>query len=107
MSHGASHPHLSPELHPEVPRPFSDLSLGLPSWLSGEGSAYSAGDRGSVLGLEDLLEEGMAMRSSVLAWSIPWTEEPGGLHGVHGVHGVAKSLPRLSNKTTIQLVLPQ
>ena len=29
------------------------------------------------LGWEDLLEEGMATPSSVLAWEIPWTEEPG------------------------------
>ena len=28
---------------------------------------------------EDLLEEGMATHSSILAWRIPWTEEPGGL----------------------------
>ena len=27
---------------------------------------------------EDALEEGMAARSSILAWRIPWTEEPGG-----------------------------
>ena len=31
------------------------------------------------LGQEDPLEEEMATRSSVLAWEIPWTEEPGGL----------------------------
>ena len=31
------------------------------------------------LGWEDLLEEGMATHSSILAWRIPWTEEPGGL----------------------------
>ena len=31
------------------------------------------------LGEEDLLEEGMATHSSVLAWRIPWTEESGGL----------------------------
>ena len=31
------------------------------------------------LGLEDPLEEGMAMQSSILAWRIPWTEEPGRL----------------------------
>ena len=30
------------------------------------------------LGQEDTLEEGMAAHSSVLAWRIPWTEEPGG-----------------------------
>ena len=31
------------------------------------------------LGWETLLEEGMATQSSILAWRIPWTEEPGGL----------------------------
>ena len=31
------------------------------------------------LGWEDPLEEGMATHSSMLAWRIPWTEEPGGL----------------------------
>ena len=31
------------------------------------------------LGQEDLLEEGMASHSSILAWRIPWTEEPGRL----------------------------
>jgi len=31
------------------------------------------------LGLEDPLEEGMATYSIMLAWKIPWTEEPGGL----------------------------
>ena len=30
------------------------------------------------LGREDSLEEGMATHSSILAWRIPWTEEPGG-----------------------------
>ena len=31
-------------------------------------------------GLEDPLEKRMATYSSILAWKIPWTEEPGGLH---------------------------
>jgi len=31
------------------------------------------------LGWEDPLEKGMAAHSSILAWRIPWTEEPGGL----------------------------
>ena len=31
------------------------------------------------LGQEDPLEEGMALHSSILAWRIPWTREPGGL----------------------------
>ena len=33
-------------------------------------------------GWEDLLEEGMATHSSILAWRIPWIEEPGGLHSM-------------------------
>ena len=32
------------------------------------------------LGWEDPLEKEMATHSSTLAWEIPWTEEPGGLH---------------------------
>ena len=32
------------------------------------------------LGWEDPLEKGMAVHSSILAWRIPWTEEPGGLY---------------------------
>ena len=35
------------------------------------------------LGLEDPLEEEMATHSSTLAWKIPYTEEPGGLHSCH------------------------
>ena len=34
------------------------------------------------LGQEDSLEEGMATHSSILAWEIPWTEEPGGLQSI-------------------------
>ena len=46
------------------------------------------------LGREDPLEKGMATRSSILAWRIPWTEEPGGA----AVHGGRKELDtRLSN----------
>ena len=33
------------------------------------------------LGWEDPLEKDMATHSSILAWKIPWTEEPGGLMG--------------------------
>ena len=34
------------------------------------------------LGQEDPLEKGMANHSSILAWKIPWTEEPGGLQSM-------------------------
>ena len=43
------------------------------------------------LGQEDALEEEMATHASILAWEIPWTEEPGGLQ----VPGVTKSRTRL------------
>ena len=39
------------------------------------------------LGQEDLLEEGMATHSSILAWRIPWSEEPGRLQSI-GLQGV-------------------
>ena len=38
------------------------------------------------LGWEDSLEKGMATHASILAWEMPWTEEPGGAK----VHGVTK-----------------
>ena len=47
--------------------------------------AANAGDTRNVdsnLGWEDLLEEDMASQCSILAWKIPWTEEPGGLQSV-------------------------
>ena len=34
------------------------------------------------LGQEDPLEEGMATHSRILAWRIPWTEEPGGIQSL-------------------------
>ena len=34
------------------------------------------------LGWEDPLEKGMAIHSSIPAWSVPWTEEPGGLQSM-------------------------
>ena len=47
------------------------------------------------LGQEDPLEKEAATHSSILAWRIPWTEEPGGLQ----VHGVTKSQTQLSDFT--------
>ena len=59
---------------------------GFPWCLSSEGSACNAGDLsgdgGSVPGKEDSLEKEMATQSSILAWTIPWTEEPRGLHSM-------------------------
>ena len=48
---------------------MSDLPAMLETWAGS-------------LGWEDPLEEGMATHSSILAWSIPWTEEPGRLESM-------------------------
>ena len=52
-----------------------ELWLGFPGGSDGEESTCNVRD----LGWEDPLEEGMATPSSILAWRIPWTEEPGEL----------------------------
>ena len=39
------------------------------------------------LSWEDPLEKGMATHSSILAWSVPWTEEPGGLQSMESLRG--------------------
>ena len=48
-------------------------------------NAGDSGDAGLIPELERPLEKEMATHSSILAWEIPWTEEPGGLYIVHGV----------------------
>ena len=53
-----------------------------PGGSDGKESTCSAGDWVRSLGWEDPLEEGMAALSSILAWRLPWTEEPGGLQSV-------------------------
>ena len=62
---------------------FPVPDIWLPWWLSGKESACQCGRcRFPSLGQEDPLEEGMATHSSILAWEIPWAEEPGGLESV-------------------------
>ena len=59
----------------------------------------SAGDPGLISAWEDPLEEGMATHSSILAWKIPWTEEPGGLHSPLGCKelGTTEGLKHLTH----------
>ena len=59
----------------------------------GNESAYSAGDLGSVPGLEDPLEKGMVTHSSILAWRIPRDRGPWRAT----IHGAAKSWTQLSD----------
>ena len=60
--------------------------LGLPGGASGKESTCRCRRckrlRFDLWDQEDPLEEGMAMHSSVHAWRIPWTEEPGGLPSI-------------------------
>ena len=51
------------------------------------------------LGWEDPLKEGMAAHNSILAWEIPWTEEPGGLYSPWG----RKELDTTENAHTVCL----
>ena len=63
--------------------------MGLPWWLSGKNLPVMQKTQETQvrsLGWEEPLEEGMATHSTILAWRIPWTEEPGGAT----VHGVAE-----------------
>ena len=61
----------------------------MPSFPDGSGGKESAcnagdtGDAGLILGQDDPLKEEMATQSSIVAWKIPWTEEPSGLLSKH------------------------
>ena len=65
---------------------ISDLPLAFPTGSSGKEAAcqcrLEVRDMGQPLGQEDPLEEGMATHSSIRAWRIPGTEEPGGLQSM-------------------------
>ena len=69
---------------------------GFPGGSSVE--SCSARDTVPSLGWEDPPEKGMVTHSSILAWRIPWTVEPGGLHGV------TKSQTQLSEQHTLMYV---
>ena len=67
-------------------------SPGLPQWLSGKESTCNVGEWVTFLGWGEPLEKEMTSHSSILAWEIPWTEEPGGLQSM----GLQKYQTRLS-----------
>ena len=56
--------------------------LGFPGGSDSKESAHNAETWLQSLGQEDPLEKGMAIHSSILAWRLPWTEEPGGLQSM-------------------------
>ena len=53
--------------------------MGFPDGSMVENLPANAGEAHSILGQDDPLEKEMATHSGILAWRIPWTEEPGGL----------------------------
>ena len=55
---------------------------GLPPGSGSKGSACNSGHLGSIPGWEDPLEKRRATHSSILAWRIPWSEEPGRLQSI-------------------------
>ena len=66
--------------------------MGLPGGSVVKNLPAMQENRVRSLGREDPLEEGMATHSSILAWRIPWTEEPGGLQSME-----SQSQTRLSD----------
>ena len=56
---------------------LNNVILGLPGGSVVKNPSANTGDMGSSLGWKDPLEEKMATNSSILAWEIPWMEEPG------------------------------
>ena len=56
--------------------------MGFPGGSDGKESACNAGDPGSIRGFRRSPGEGNGNHSSFLAWTIPWTEEPGGLQSM-------------------------
>ena len=67
-------------------KPYKNLQiwehLELPWWFSWWRIHLQSRSPRFDPGWKDLLEEGMATHSSILAWRIPWTEEPGGLQSI-------------------------
>ena len=61
---------------------YTDLPMDFPGGSDDKASAYNSGDWVQSLGWEDLLEKEITTHSSILAWKIPRTEEPGKLQSM-------------------------
>ena len=69
--------------------------MGFPGGSDSKESICNVGDLDLIPGWEDPLEEGMETHSRILAWRIPWAEEPGGLQSMR-----SPSQTQLSMHTT-------
>ena len=56
--------------------------MGFPGGSDGKESSRKAGDQGLIPGSRRSPRKGNGYHSSILAWSIPWTEEPDGLQSM-------------------------
>ena len=92
QSESAIHVHMSPLF--SISFPF----MGFPCGSDCNEAACNAGDQSLIPGLGRSPWEWNGNHSSILAWRIPWIEEPGGLHTVHGV---TKSQTRLSDSHSL------
>ena len=63
-----------------LPSGLTDICF--PGGSASKASAYNVGDLGSIPGSGRSLEKEMATHSSILAWKIPWIEEPGRLQSM-------------------------
>ena len=79
------------------------ISRGFPGGSDGKESACHAGDLHLIPGWEDPLEEGMAVYSSILAWRIPWTEEPDRLQSI-SLHNIYLYSISQASKTNFNVI---
>ena len=68
-----------PGIHPQWNQLLEVCLLDFSGGSDDKESACNVGDSGSIPESGRSPEKGMATHSSILAWRIPWTEEPGGL----------------------------
>ena len=79
---------IKPVYDPTFTSVWDECNCAVPGGSRVKNSPANSGDTGDSgdvvwsLSQEDPLEEGMAAHSSILAWRIPWTEEPGGLQSI-------------------------
>ena len=81
--------------------------MGFPGSSDGKESACNTGDLGSIPGLGRSPGEGMVTHSCILAWRIPWAEEPGWLQSVGSQrvgHDWANNTNTLYNKNKVFIV---
>ena len=73
-------PYISPSLKPA--QLSTKKTIGFPGGLEVKNPPTRQETQVQFLGWDNLLEKKMATQSSILAWELPWTEQPHGLHSM-------------------------